>query len=121
MKTPSISPIIRPLFGARRHVLNKSQAVREGYRVFRAVHSCGCCYVHMAFLSLHNASVQFDTPKFADTVRDDMGVVHECVNTNRGFREVKSRETPKRVMAVGPVPQRRPIAPQSTRGQEAPL
>lgn len=80
-----------PLFGDRRYILNKAKARKEGYRIFRAVHSCGCCHIEMAFRNVHNIRVQFDMPKFADTVRDDMGVIHECVNTKRGFKEVVLR------------------------------
>ena len=83
---PQITP---PLFGDNRIVINKRKAIRDGYRIFRAWHSCGCCRVDMAFRSLHNVRVQFDMPKFADVVRDDMGNVFECVNTGRGFTEVK--------------------------------
>lgn len=94
----------QPLFGSNRYVLNRRKAWREGYRVFRATHSCGCCTVEMAFLNLTNIRIQFDMPKFADTVRDDMGVVHECVNTGRGFVEIK-RKVHRTVQPKTPVVQ----------------
>jgi hypothetical protein len=103
-----------PLFGSKRYVLDRKKAVKEGYRIFRATHSCGCCHVEMAFLTEHNARLQFDMPKFADMVRDDMGVIHECINTTRGFQEI----IPRRKVIARAVKRPRPLpnVPQSTGG-----
>lgn len=90
------------LFGKRRFILNKTKAREQGYRIFRAWHCCGCCHIDMAFMTVHNARVQFDTPKFADTVRDDMGNYHQCVNTGRGFKEMVQR--PKPIASEGAAP-----------------
>lgn len=90
------------LFGERRFILDKTKARVQGYRIFRAWHCCGCCHVDMAFMTLHNARLQFDMPKFADTVRDDMGNYHQCVNTGRGFKELVQRPKPIPSEAVAP-------------------
>lgn len=42
----------------------------------------------MAFYDRAGAEREFGLPRFADTVRDDMGNLHEAVNTGKGFVEV---------------------------------
>ena len=101
-----------PLFGPNRIVINKRKAIRDGYRIFRAWHSCGCCHADMAFRTLHNVRVQFGMPKFADTVRDDMGNIFECVNTGRGFKEVKLKAVAPSSPSLPHLP--RSIVPRST-------
>ena len=84
----------RPLFGSKAFRLDVKQAQQEGFRIFRAWHSCGCCRFDMAFYTKTGIRREFDLPQFADVVRDDMGNIYEAVNTGRGFVEVRFRRRP---------------------------
>jgi len=108
-----------PLFGSNRYILDRRKAWREGYQIIRAVHCCGCCFVDMAFLTMASAKLQFELPRFSDTIRDDMGVIHECVNSTRGFTLVKrrpaSRSINKTTRRIAPQkPQDLPVSSQDT-------